>query len=347
MMKNPAKPLVEWYKAAARDLPWRETRNPYFIWISEIILQQTRVAQGTDYYLRFIKQFPDVQSLANASLDQVLKQWEGLGYYSRARNLHHSAKEVANERKGVFPTHYKEWETLKGIGPYTARAIGSIVNGNKVAVVDGNVFRVLSRYLGDFSPINQVSTKQKFQEILDNWIQKADPLHFNQGMMELGATICLPRNPVCGKCPLQKNCVALKDGSVHLLPVKDEKAARKTKYFQFYLTYNSSGKFMIRRRPENAGIWAGLFEIPNEEVAENQWNKGIEGDLLLGEMKHVFTHFDMKIKVYKQSRKLNSKIGEQFIDRSEIRIFAFSRAVQKIFSSFLEPEKMKNGKIRS
>ena len=135
-MKNPAKPLIDWYKTAARPLPWRETSDPYFIWISEIILQQTRVAQGSNYYLRFIQQFPDVQSLANASLDQVLKQWEGLGYYARARNLHHAAKEVVNERSGNFPTHYKEWEKLKGIGPYTARAIGSIANGNRVATLN-------------------------------------------------------------------------------------------------------------------------------------------------------------------------------------------------------------------
>ena len=331
---NPATSLIEWYEAEGRPLPWRENKNPYRIWISEIILQQTRVAQGLDYFLRFVERFPDVESLAAASQDEVLKYWEGLGYYSRARNLHHSAKVLVNDLNGVFPTHYTEWIKLKGIGPYTARAIGSFAFGNKTGVLDGNVFRVLSRYLGDFSPIDLPATRKTFQAVLDQWIQEVDPAEFNQAIMDLGATVCTPQNPKCERCPIQAHCKAYEDQNAHLLPVKAKKLKRKTRYFQFYLHRNEAEKLLIQRRP-NQGIWAGLWEIPNREMEKKEWKNGAD-NTYLGELKHVFTHFDMMIRVYHTSSPPEEiSVDHSFVSSEELSIFAFSRAVLKIFDQFL------------
>ena len=331
---NPATPLIEWYKAEGRPLPWRETRDPYKIWISEIILQQTRVAQGLNYFLRFVERFPDVETLAAATQDEVMKYWEGLGYYSRARNLHHTAKVLVEEYQSVFPDHYTEWLKLKGVGPYTARAIGSFAFGNSTGVLDGNVFRVVSRYQGDFSPVDIPSTRKSFQSLLDQWISSVDPSDFNQAMMDLGATVCVPVNPKCDRCPIQTHCKAHAENSAHLLPVKAKKLKRKTRFFQFYLHHDESGKLLIQKRP-NKGIWAGLWEIPNREFEKKEWKKA-NGNRFLGELKHVFTHFDMFIRVY-QAHEAPQEPAEEhtFVSREDLTIFAFSRAVLKIFEAYL------------
>lgn len=331
---NPAVPLIEWYQAEGRPLPWRETKDPYKIWISEIILQQTRVAQGLNYFIRFVDRFPTVEALAEASQDEVMKYWEGLGYYSRARNLHFSAKVVVNELGGVFPDHYTEWLKLKGVGPYTARAVGSFAFGNSTGVLDGNVFRVVSRYRADASPIDIPSTRKAFQALLDEWIAPVDPADFNQAMMDLGATVCTPRNPKCADCPIQTHCAANAKQSAHLYPVKSKKLKRKTRYFQFYLHEDQQGKLLIQKRP-NKGIWAGLWEIPNSEMEPKAWKKAGK-NTYLGDLKHVFTHFDMMIRVYRSSELPNNIVDEHsFVSREELTIFAFSRAVLKIFETFL------------
>ncbi len=334
---NPGKRLIDWYKKEGRDLPWRENSSPYQVWISEVILQQTRVNQGIAYYERFLARFPTVTDLANAPIEAVLKVWEGLGYYSRARNLHKAAQEVVFVRKGKFPTIYSDWETLKGIGPYTARAIGSIVNGDKVGVIDGNVLRVLSRYLGDFSPIDKVQTRQKFQFILDDWIQKHEPAVFNQAFMELGALVCKPKNPNCADCPLSGSCKALAKGLISVLPVKTPKKAKKTRYFFFFLISDQHKKIGIRQRDKEKGIWAGLWEIPNEELNQKDFMKGQKKEGYKGELSHIFTHFEMKIKVFALPKSLFPEPMQKlkFIRQGEIHIFAFSRAVLKIFEQYL------------
>lgn len=335
-MQNPAIPLTQWYAAEGRDLPWRRTRDPYKIWLSEIILQQTRIDQGTAYYLRFIETFPTVEALAAADNDAVMKLWEGLGYYSRARNLHHTAKVVATEMGGKFPDSHTELQRLKGIGPYTSRAIGSIAFGNKTGVLDGNVFRVMSRYLGDFSPIDVPATRKAFQVILDDWIRDVDPAAFNQGLMDLGATVCTPRKPQCTFCPLHTHCKAYKENLVDQLPVKAKKLKRRTVHHHFFLVQAPGGALHIRKRPEK-GLWANLWEIPNHEVPEAVFKRaGLDGAELAGTLKHVFTHLDMLIKVYRTAE-LPAEFGETtiLVPREELSEYAFSRAVLKIFERYL------------
>jgi A/G-specific adenine glycosylase len=349
-MSEPIQPLLQWYAAEGRDLPWRQTRDPYKIWISEVILQQTRIDQGTSYYLRFIERFPTVQDLAAADTDTLMKYWEGLGYYSRARNLHHTAQVVAGELGGLFPPYYLDLLKLKGIGPYTARAIGSLAFDNVVGVLDGNVFRVLSRYLADFSPIDLPQTRDKFQAQLDLWIAKAVadtgdaqlPGKFNQAMMDLGAMICTPRKASCDACPLASGCQACAKQLVEQLPVKSKKLQRKTVWFHFFLA-GEKGQLWVQRRPAT-GLWPNLWEIPNVEVDEAAWQHGdLDGYTLLGAFKHVFTHLDMMIKVY-QGPDLRALEGQPLpqlsepvrrIAQAQAADYAFSRAVLKIFERYL------------
>jgi A/G-specific adenine glycosylase len=335
-MQNPAFPLTQWYASEGRELPWRGTDDPYKIWLSEIILQQTRIDQGTSYYLRFVELFPTVFDLANAEADVVMKAWEGLGYYSRARNLHHTAKVVAAEMNGVFPDTWEELMKLKGIGPYTARAVGSIAFGNQTGVLDGNVFRVLSRYLGDFRPIDVPSTRKAFQEILDAWVQSVNSADFNQGMMDLGAMVCTPKKPSCVLCPLQEACVAARDGIAEQLPVKEKKLKRRTVWLHFYLVRNENGELLVRKRPSD-GIWGDLWEIPNLEVVEKTWNRaGEEGYELEGALKHVLTHLDLMIKIYRGPQFPEDPGPEaKWVPFGELEDYAFSRAVLKIFERYL------------
>src|SRR5690554_730198 len=212
--------LILWYLKNKRNLPWRNTTNPYYIWLSEVILQQTRVNQGLEYYLRFIDEYPNVKRLSNAKEDDILKMWQGLGYYSRARNLHAAAKYITNELDGAFPTTYKEILKLKGVGPYTAAAISSFAFKLPHAVVDGNVNRVLSRVFNIDTPINSTQGKKQFQEIADACLSHSQPDIYNQAIMELGATICKPTNPDCENCPLLYKCISRKENTISLRPVK-------------------------------------------------------------------------------------------------------------------------------
>jgi A/G-specific adenine glycosylase len=329
--------IVDWYEQQGRDLPWRKTKDPYLIWISEIVFQQTRIAQGTDYFNRFISRFPDIFSLASADISEVMKLWEGLGYYARARNLHATAQKLVSESNGEFPDHYTELMKLKGIGPYTARAIGSFAFDNITGVIDGNVLRLMSRVLNDFSPVNLPQTRSAFQKIIDQWVPSTDPASFNHGVMDLGSTVCTPVKPACLICPLESYCKAREVGSIHLLPVKDKKKVRPVRYFRFFILEDHVGQIAIRRRPAK-GFWGGLWEIPNEEVTFEAWEKGEvgEGMEFAGSLKHVFTHFDMQIRVYRGPVQSQEKVvGTLFIKPDKIRIFAFARAVLKIFERWL------------
>lgn len=258
--------LQTWYKANKRVLPWRESSDPYIIWISEIILQQTRVAQGMDYFYRFTGRFPDVASLAEASEDEVLKYWQGLGYYSRARNLHAAAQIIMEKFEGVFPSEYKDVLSLKGIGEYTAAAIVSFVWNKPYPVVDGNVFRVLSRLYGLDVPIDTTQGKKQFTELAGIVM---DPKHaglHNQAIMEFGALQCVPQNPDCEVCLLKERCMAYASGQVQTLPVKQNRTKTRPRYFHYlYIIYNKQ-TWLSRRGKKD--IWEGLYEFPLIETEQ-------------------------------------------------------------------------------
>lgn len=256
-----------WYPENKRDLPWRDSRDPYRIWLSEIILQQTRVEQGLPYYLRFIASFPTVFDLAKASEHQVLKLWQGLGYYSRARNLHHTAKEVAYQMKGVFPKSYRELLKLKGVGEYTASAIASICYNEPVAVVDGNVYRVLSRYFGVEVPINSTQGVRYFKELAAQVMDTRHPGDYNQAVMEFGALQCKPQLPLCANCDLQVNCIAFQLQKVEKLPVKLKKNKLKKRYFNYIVLLDQQHTLLEIRSKKD--IWQYLYQFPLVESKKN------------------------------------------------------------------------------
>lgn len=252
--------LIDWNREENdRHMPWKGEKDPYRIWISEIILQQTRVEQGWAYYERFIASFPDIQSLATASDDEVFKHWEGLGYYSRCRNLIFTARQIHTERKGIFPQTYPEIAALKGVGPYTAAAIASFAFGLPYAVVDGNVIRVISRVFGIDAPADQPASRKLFTEKAQMLLNTRCPAEYNQAIMDFGATICKPQLPRCGDCPFQSDCQAYLLGRVSELPVKSKKIQKK-KRFLHYLILENSGQFYIRKRIAS-DIWQDLFEF--------------------------------------------------------------------------------------
>lgn len=259
--------LIHWYLQNKRDLPWRNTTDPYTIWLSEIILQQTRVAQGMPYFESFLSSFPTVFDLANASEEQVLKLWQGLGYYSRARNLHATAKFVVDDLKGEFPNSYTELIKLKGIGEYTAAAIASFSANENVAVLDGNVYRVLARYFKVENDISISSTKKVFQELAKEVLPKKDAYIYNQAIMEFGALQCVPKNPNCFDCVLSESCGALQFKIVDKLPVKSKKTKVTNRYFNYLVFEDSEGKTIVNQRTEK-GIWQNLYEFPVIELDE-------------------------------------------------------------------------------
>ncbi|WP_291964269.1 A/G-specific adenine glycosylase [Maribacter sp.] len=257
--------ILDWYHKNKRVLPWRKTTDPYKIWLSEIILQQTRVAQGTPYYLRFVENFPTVKDLADADEEQVLKLWQGLGYYSRARNLHASAKMVVEMYNGEFPDNYKGLLTLKGVGDYTASAISSICFNEPQAVVDGNVYRVLARYYGIDKPINSTEGIKYFKSLAEKVMDEKEIRDYNQGIMEFGAIQCSPKKPLCLLCPLNDSCVALEKNLVDTLPVKLKKTKVRTRYFNYLIPIykDINGKQFTRLdQRKGKGIWQNLWEFP-------------------------------------------------------------------------------------
>ena len=261
--------LIEWYLQKKRDLPWRNTTNPYPIWLSEIILQQTRVAQGMPYFYAFLESFPTVKELAIADEQQVLKLWQGLGYYSRARNLHQTAQYIANELDGVFPNSYAGLIQLKGIGEYTAAAIASFAYNEPVPVVDGNVFRVVSRYFGIESDISTGKTKKEFTALAAELLSKEQPALFNQAIMEFGAMHCTPKNPDCENCIFNSSCVALQKGLIGQLPFKSKKIKIRKRYFNYIVLQDKKGNTKIQQRTDK-GIWHNLYEFPLFETTQEE-----------------------------------------------------------------------------
>ncbi|WP_196016314.1 A/G-specific adenine glycosylase [Alistipes senegalensis] len=259
-MNSVADILLDWYAREGRDLPWRRTRDPYRIWLSEVILQQTRVAQGTEYYLRFTERFPDVASLAAAPEDEVLKLWQGLGYYSRARNLHAAARQVVERFGGRFPVALEEVRSLRGVGDYTAAAICSAAYDAPCAVVDGNVYRVLARLFDLDAPIDSTAGKRAFAELAQSQLDTAHPGRYNQAIMDFGALRCTPSSPRCEVCPLAGRCLALAAGTVAARPVKQGKTRVRDRWFN-YLHVSSGDRTLLRRR-EGRDIWQGLYEFP-------------------------------------------------------------------------------------
>lgn len=343
-MENFSRKLIDWYRENGRDLPWRRTKNPYLIWISEIILQQTRVAQGYDYYQRFVTRFPDVFALAAADEDEVMKYWQGLGYYSRARNLHAAARRMAEA--GGFPVTYAGVRALKGVGEYTAAAICSFAYDMPYAVVDGNVYRVLSRWLGIDTPIDSTEGKKLFAALADEMLDKKQPALYNQGIMDFGAIQCTPQSPDCLFCPLADSCSALSTGRVAQLPVKQHKTKTTNRYFN-YMYVRAGAYTYINKRTEN-DIWKNLFELPLIEtpvsLSEEEFlslpefkallvsEENPEIRLVCRNVKHVLSHRIIYANLYEVVLPEGTKA---FADFLKIRIedldqYAISKLVQKL-----------------
>lgn len=299
-----SKTLTYWYSNNKRKLPWRETKDPYRIWLSEIILQQTQVKQGLPYYKTFISTFPSVFDLAKAEESKVLKLWQGLGYYSRARNLHTTAKYVADKLNGEFPNNYKGLITLKGIGDYTASAMASICFNESCAVVDGNVYRVLSRYFGIDTPINASKGIKEFKALAQKLIDKNDPAEFNQAIMEFGAIQCKPKMPYCNVCPLRNECIAFNKNRIAELPVKIKAAKPKKKYFNFLVFISNNEETILEKRKEK-GIWQNLYQFPLVETESSIDSKAfklmLEKHYLLKDISFEMTLYNKDVIIHKLS----------------------------------------------
>jgi A/G-specific adenine glycosylase len=341
-----SKLLIQWYLHNKRDLPWRNTNDPYRIWLSEIMLQQTRVAQGTPYFLSFADAFPTVFDLANADEEQVLKLWQGLGYYSRARNLHKTAQYVANELEGVFPNNYNDLLKLKGVGEYTAAAIASFSYGEPVAVVDGNVFRVLSRYFDIETDIALASAKKEFAALAFELMPKDEPATFNQAIMEFGALQCVPKSPNCSVCVFNHSCLALQKKKINQLPVKSKKLKVRNRYFNYLVVSDDNDDTIIQKRTSK-GIWQNLYEFPliETEVVESfdYIVKRIEKDFFVNDIVgsvleyneksiiHKLSHQHLHIKFWKVSINGVVKNGT---DAATLRTFPFPIVIH----NFIEME---------
>lgn len=325
---NFAATLLQWFKNNGRSLPWRETNDAYAIWLSEVILQQTRIAQGMSYWERFMVQWPTVNDLAAATEDEVLKAWQGLGYYSRARNLHTAAQQVV--ALGGFPQTFKELKTLKGVGDYTAAAIASIAFGEPIAVVDGNVYRVLSRYFGIDTPIDSTEGKKEFQALAQSLLPINEPADYNEAIMDFGATQCTPNSPHCSACPLCETCVAFREQRINELPVKSKKVKQRERHFT-YLYIEYEGKIAIHQR--GAGdIWQGLWEFPQAEQLtsseDSAWEN--EAQLLQKGVKHILTHQILLADIYLWQPKNRPQLPSEFIwiEKQDLENYALPRLIE-------------------
>lgn len=345
--------MTDWYKANKRDLPWRDTKDPYLIWISEVILQQTRVVQGYEYYLRFVEAFPDVKALADADEDKVMRLWQGLGYYSRARNLHAAAKMIVSGHGGVFPSEYKNILSLKGIGEYTAAAIGSFAFDLPYAVVDGNVFRFLSRFFAIDTPINSTQGKKIFTELANELLDKDNPGEHNQAIMEFGALQCVPVSPDCLACPLSEQCLAYAKNEVSAYPVKEGKTKVKERYLN-YLDIRCGNYLYLNKRTGN-DIWKNLYELPLIETAEKlsfeelqntgEFKNILEntGNIELRSvnisLKHVLSHRIIYANFYQIEIEEDTYLKEKYlkIGIEDLSNYAISRLVDKYFELVNRP----------
>jgi len=341
--------LISWFEREQRDLPWRKDQDPYKVWVSEIMLQQTKVDTVIPYFLNFIEQFPSIEELAAADEEKVLKAWEGLGYYSRVRNLHAAVKEVKEKYESKVPDNPKGISSLKGVGPYTAGAILSIAYGKPEPAVDGNVMRVLSRILSIWEDIAKPSTRKIFEEAVRMLISKENPSYFNQALMELGALICTPTSPSCLLCPVRDHCHAFEEGTQTELPVKTKKKSVKHVDLVAGLFVNREGKILIHKRP-NKGLLADLWEFPNVEKSQLFHPRKVLEDFLLNEYKinseirtssfakidHVFSHLTWEIEVF--TGEIEGKIKEtptlKLVTAEELGEYAFPVSHQKIWKEY-------------
>jgi len=279
LIKNFTKKLLVWYDLNKRDLPWRNSFNPYIIWVSEIILQQTRIEQGLPYFKKFINKYPNVFELSKANLDELMNVWQGLGYYSRAVNMYKSSKIIVQEFSGVFPLSYESLIKLPGIGDYTASAISSICNNECKIVVDGNVMRLFSRLFNLKKEVNSIGLKNQIKFIGGKLISKSKPGNFNQALMDFGSMICSPKNYKCGNCIFSKDCIAFKNNTIDFLPLKKAKVKIKTRYFNYLIGFSNNDKVKIIKRNKK-DIWQGLYEFPlietNHEIDLSQTEKKFE-----------------------------------------------------------------------
>lgn len=324
-------PLLKWYGKNKRDLPWRRNPQAYRIWLCEIIMQQTRISQGISYYEKFVKAYPTPADLAAAPEDEVLKLWQGLGYYSRARNLHAAAKSM----NGKFPTTYEGVRALKGVGDYTAAAICSIAYNMPYAVVDGNVFRVLSRVFGIQTPIDSTDGKKEFSMLAQKLLDKKNPGDFNQALMDLGALVCTPQAPQCKKCPFEKKCVARLKNQVEKFPVKTQKIKISTRYFHYI--YVEQGKFLWLHKRSGKDIWQNLYELPLVETPDDKlippaWTNEVKIMSVGKPVKHVLSHQIIYARLYKVKISPSRKLPADFlrISRTDFPKYAISRLVQKL-----------------
>jgi A/G-specific adenine glycosylase len=344
--------LIQWYEKHKRELPWRDTKDAYKIWISEIILQQTRVNQGLDYYYRFIERFPEVQSLAAATEDEVLKYWQGLGYYSRARNLHKAAQQVVSRFGGKFPDQYADVLSLSGVGDYTAAAICSFAYNLPFAVVDGNVFRVLSRLFGIDTPIDSGQGKKDFKLLAEELLDKKHPGQNNQAIMEFGALQCTPVSPACESCPLSTHCIALASGNVSTLPVKTQKVKTRARYFNYLFIKHKNNTYLQKRTGND--VWKNLYEFPlieadrlleEYEIFQHSYftnitagiNTEISIRLLSAPLKHVLTHQQIYAQCFIVEINEESKFLEQF-EKTEIEHigdYAVSRLMEILIQNHI------------
>lgn len=329
--------LLKWFDENQRQMPWRETKNPYYIWLSEVMLQQTQVNTVRPYYNAFIERFPTIEALSTTNEEDVLKYWEGLGYYSRVRNFHEAVKEVHNKYNGKVPDDPESFQSLKGVGPYTTAAVMSIVHNHPLPAVDGNVLRVWSRLTCNDADIAQPKTKKLFEKELQPFVETKSG-DFNQAMMELGATICTPKKPICILCPVQKHCEAFAEGVVSELPVKKKKIKKKTiDYDVLYIT-NREGQILIRKR--DTKLLNGMWEFPMFEqdtsidAIEDELDAviTIENEPVI-QTKHVFTHMTWNMKVYKAyMQKENIKPPYKWMNKNEKDTLSFSTSMTKIFT---------------
>ena len=347
MEKEFARLLIEWYHEHKRDLPWRNTNDPYLIWISEIILQQTRVAQGYAYYQRFIERFPNLESLAAAEENEVLKYWQGLGYYSRARNLHQAAISV----NGVFPVRYEDILKLKGVGIYTAAAICSFAYNQPHAVVDGNVYRVLSRFFVVNEPIDSGKGKKIFASLAHDLLDKVQPALYNQAIMDFGALQCTPLSPDCTVCPFKNRCFAFNHNMVSSLPIKQNKTKTSERFF-YYLLIRDNGNIYLNKRTEN-DIWKNLYELPliesntalavddfirKQEFASIFKENSVVNVRLLNKTKHVLSHRIIYADFYEleaQDIKMDFLSKYTRLNMADLELYPVSRLMHNFFENFL------------
>jgi A/G-specific adenine glycosylase len=346
-MRALRKALLDWFAANKRDLPWRRTKDPYAIWVSEVILQQTQAGTAVPYFYRFIEKYPDVESLSRASLEQVLKTWENLGYYARARNMHRAARRIVEDFGGVVPRNHASLRSLPGVGEYIAAAVASIAYGEPRAAVDGNVKRVLSRLFLIDAPLGRASSAHAFRERAEELLDRTHPGEFNQAMMELGATVCAPRSPACDRCPVPEHCAAFARSAQSTYPVR-VKRPRTPRYRIAVGVVRRNGRILITRRKES-GLLGGLWEFPGgkiepgespeeacvREISE-EVNLSVEVKRLVARVTHAYTHFRVAVDVFDCEYKagdvvLNGPADHKWILLEEKDQYAFPALNRKIF----------------